>query len=313
MIRYEELKEEAAKIGFDLCGITPARHLVAHEQRFREWLLASEGEPLAYLTRNISKRFDPTLLYEGAQSVIVCAISYKNGISAGYPAGCRTKIASYACNQDYHRTIKTLLWELLKRLQQQTPTLHGRVFVDSAPLAEKSLAVEAGLGWIGRNSLLINPTLGSFLHLGEVVIDHAADRYDSPYTEDGCGACRRCIEQCPTAALGDKNRLVAINRCIACRTIEQEIDTGGSLDGWLFGCDACQQRCPYNRNAPAARNPFMQPLFDPKTLDRTAWEEMDERSFTERFGATPMSRSGLRRIQQTLRQQKAYETDRNTL
>lgn len=302
MIHHDEIHAWAEEAGFDGCGITPATRLVEAQQRFDRWLTAGHHASLDYLTRHADKRFDPSLLIEGARSVVVCAVSYKNTISEGYPASSRTKVASYACNRDYHHTFKAMLQALLARIRAAHPEVTGRAFVDTAPLAEKSLAVEAGLGWIGRNSLLISPRWGSFLHLGELVLTTEADRYDRPFGEGRCGTCRACIEHCPTGAILDGERMIDASRCIACHTIERQPDHAINLDGWIFGCDACQQPCPYNRHAPHHRNSQFDPLFDPRAWDAEAWQQLDDAAFAEHFGSTPLVRAGLERIRENSKQ-----------
>lgn len=306
MLSNEAIKEAAAAVGFDLCGLTPCRHLAENEARFRAWLAEGYHSSLAYLERNTEKRFDPSRLVERARTVVVCAVSYKSGISEGYPEGHATKIASYACNRDYHETIKGMLRELFARIREEAPQVEGRPFVDSAPLCEKQLAVEAGLGWIGRQSLLITPTHGSFVLLGELVLTEEADRYDTPFAGARCGSCRACVERCPTGAILE-GRMIDTSRCISCHTIEREPDTTIDLDGWIFGCDLCQQACPYNRRAPHHRHPAFDPLFDPRTMDAEAWEALDEAAFAERFGGTPLTRSGLQRIRQNIRRAPVRE------
>ena len=163
MLQNLSIKKLAARAGFDLCGVTPARPLDDSEAHFREWLRAGRHATLGYLERNLDKRFDPSRLVEGARSVVVCAVGYKNHRSEGYPAGCRTRVASYACTRDYHVTLRGMLQSMLAELQRENPGLTGRAFVDSAPLLEKRLAVEAGLGWIGRQSLLVTPQFGTYV------------------------------------------------------------------------------------------------------------------------------------------------------
>lgn len=301
MIARKILLETAAAIGFDRCGAASVRHLASGEERFRRWLDEGHHSSLDYLARNIEKRFDPAKLVEGARSVIVCAVSYKNAISEGYADDARAKIASYACNRDYHTTLKEMLWELLGGLKEHYPSIEGRAFVDSAPVAEKAWAVEAGLGWIGRQSLLVTPEYGSFIHLGELILNEAVDCYDKPYEGVGCGTCRRCIEACPTGAILADRPAIDTARCIACHTIEREPDTEIDLDGWIFGCDRCQQSCPYNHRAPMHRHAAFDPLFDPRTLTPEAWYAMSEEEFHDRFAQTPMTRSGLARIKKSIR------------
>lgn len=303
MLDQRNIKRLAAQAGFDLCGVAPCRHLAANEARFRRWLGQGYQSSLAYLERHTEKRFDPARLVEGARTAVVCAVAYKNRTSDGYPATCRTKIASYACTTDYHTTIRNMLRGMLQALKAAYPGLEGRAFVDTAPLAEKQLAVEAGLGWIGRQSLLVTPQFGSFVLLGELLLNDETDAYDTPFEGSRCGSCRACIEHCPTGAILDE-RMIDTGRCIACHTIEREPDTGIDLDGWIFGCDACQSCCPYNRRAPQHRNPAFDTLFDPAELGAEAWRALDERQFTDRFGTTPLTRSGLERIRGNIRDKR---------
>ena len=300
MIPSESIKKWATAVGFDLCGITPAAPLPWAEQAFRRWIAHGAQGPLDYLTRHTEKRFHAARLVDQARTVIVCAVSYKSPISEGYPPEHRAKIASYACNRDYHTTIKQMLLQLLQTIQQHYPTVTGRAFVDAVPLSEKSYAVAAGLGWIGRNSLLITPQYGSFIHLAELIINEEVDPYDQPFTESRCGSCRACIEHCPTGAIGEE-RTIDARHCIACRTIERA-DSSDEIDlhGWIFGCDSCQQACPYNQHAPLHRNPAFDPLVDPHSMTAEEWLLLNEEQFQARFGATPMPRAGLRRIQESI-------------
>ena len=300
MLDHRNIKRLAAGEGFDLCGIAPCRHLAENEARFREWLAAGYQSSLDYLERNADKRFDPRRLVERARTAVVCAVAYKNRASEGYPPGCRTRIASYACAADYHTTIRDRLRRMRAALKAAHPALEGRAFVDTAPLCEKQLAVEAGLGWIGRQSLLVTPQYGSFVLLGELILTDEADAYDAPFEGEGCGRCRRCLESCPTGALV-RSRMLATGRCIASHTIEKEPGTEVDLHGWIFGCDACQSCCPHNLRAPLHRDPAFDPLFDPLAMDEAAWLALDEARFGELFGRTPLTRSGLRRIQRNIR------------
>ena len=286
----------AREVGFDVVGVVPAVALVEEAQRFEEWLSEGHHSTLSYLERNREKRFDASKLVEGARSVVVCGVSYLSEYSRGYSEGWRTKIASYALNRDYHLTIKEMLVALAERLKQQSPQLKFRVFTDSAPLAEKSYARRAGLGWIGRNSLLVTPEYGSMLLLGELVINEDVDEYDSPQEFVGCGECRRCVEACPNGAISE-DRYIDTRRCISCRTIEH-IAEGETidLDGWIFGCDACQSVCPYNQRAKLHTNPNFDPIVNPLSLDSDAWNCMTEEEFSALAATTPMTRAGLERI-----------------
>lgn len=279
MFNLECIKGVAHEVGFDLCGVAKY-HVFEEDKAFLvEWIEQGYASSLDYLKRNIDCRADANRLVEGAKSVVVCAVSYKNMVSDGYPADHQAKVASYACTTDYHTTIKQMLFELCERLKEVNPDFSARCFVDSAPIFEKRYAVEAGLGWIGRQSLLVTPEYGSFVLLGEIVMTAECDQYDTPYEGIGCGECRRCVEACPNGAI--KERHIDTSRCISCATIECRADEGiCDTHGWIFGCDECQTICPYNRKAPYFRNPKFTPLFNPieKTPER------------EEFVTTPMVR-----------------------
>ncbi len=279
MFTKTQIKQFASEVGFDLCGIAQYRHFKDDKAFLEGWVQREYASSLDYLKRNVECRADARRLVEGAKSVIVCAVAYKNKVSDGYPANHRAKVASYACTTDYHITIKQMLFELCAKLKEVDPDFSARCFVDSAPIFEKRYAVEAGLGWIGRQSLLVTPEYGSFVLLGEVVMTAECDEYDKPYEGAGCGECHRCVDACPNGAV--KERHIDTASCISCATVERRSDEGGcDTHGWIFGCDECQTVCPYNRKAPYFRNPKFAPLFDPI-------EKMPER---EEFIATPMVR-----------------------
>ena len=300
MITKNFIINRAKKVGFDLVGVVPAEALVEQRKCFEEWLLAGNHSTLSYLERNIDKRFDVQLLVENSHSVIVCGVSYLSPYSRGYDEGFGTKIASYALNDDYHLTIKSMLAELAEELKREHSELKYRAFVDSAPVAEKSLAVRAGFGWIGRQSLVVNPKFGTMFHLGELVISDVVDEYDTPMEGVGCGSCRRCVEACPNQAILE-SRLVDTRRCISCRTIEREgCNDNISLDGWIFGCDACQSVCPFNQHAPLHSNPKFDPRINPYELTAERWSAMTEEEFEATASTTPMTRSGLQRIKGNL-------------
>jgi len=216
-------------------------------------------------------------------------------------------VASYARSGDYHVAVKEMLYETAARLGLKEDGTGFRAFTDTAPLLEKRLACEAGLGFIGRNTLLVSPRYGSFLLLGELVVDVPVDIYDRPYEGIGCGACRRCVEHCPAGALTGEG--LDARRCISRLTVEPHPERvpalaqriGASTAGWIFGCDDCQNVCPYNLRAPFFANPRFRPLFSPADMPACRWLEMTQAEFDARFGATPMARSGLARIKELLR------------
>lgn len=293
MVSRVDIKRVASDVGFDLCGVARCRRFDDDESFFNRWVESGCASSLEYLRRNGDKRFDVTRLVEGAGCVVVCAVGYRNRAGDGYPEGFDTKVASYACMEDYHTTIRSMLRSLLERLREKYPSLRGRVFTDSAPLLEKRYAVEAGLGWIGRQSLLVTPRFGTYVLLGEAVLCDECDSYDEPVRGAGCGTCRRCVDACPNGAV--RERHIDTSLCISCATVER----GNGLEnlhGWIFGCDECQSCCPYNRSAPYCAKPAFAPLFDPLEMDSERWMSMTEDEFEKRFAPTPLSRSGLERI-----------------
>lgn len=294
----------AKEVGFDIVGVVPAMALAEEERRFGGWLAEGHHSTLSYLERNVEKRFDASKLVEGARSVVVCGVAYLSEYSRGYPEGWPTKIASYALNRDYHLTIKEMLAALAERLKAHSPQMRFRAFTDSAPLAEKSYACRAGLGWIGRNSLLVTPDYGSMLLLGELVIDEDVDEYDTVKEYVGCGECRRCVETCPNGAIAE-GRYIDTRRCISCRTVEPMAEGAAiNLDGWIFGCDACQSVCPYNQRAPLHSNPHFDPIVNPLRLDAEAWLTMTDEEFSAVAGTTPMTRAGVARIRGNVKSEK---------
>jgi epoxyqueuosine reductase len=292
------IKKMASQAGFDLCGVARCENLSLNADALNVWLEKGYNSSLEYMERNADKRCDARLLVEGGKSVIVCAVSYNSAISGEYDKDDRCKIASYACNTDYHKTIKKMLKQLFDAIKAEHPTLGGRAFVDSAPIFEKQYAVNAGLGWIGRQSLLVTPEYGSYVLLGELIIDAEVDEYDSPIA-GGCGKCRRCMDACPNGAIVEP-MVVDTSRCISCHTIEQQPSAEINLHGWIFGCDECQNCCPYNKKALQHNSPLFDPLFDPRKITAEEWATMSEEVFQSRFGSTPLKRCGLERIQKNI-------------
>lgn len=303
MFNLSQIKELAQEVGFDLCGVAQYRRFEENRAFLERWIEWGYASSLDYLKRNIDCRADANMLVEGAKSVVVCAVSYKNAISEGYPDNHSAKVASYACTTDYHTTIKQMLFEMCRQLKAMSPNLSARCFVDSAPIFEKRYAVEAGLGWIGRQSLLVTPEYGTFVLLGEIVMTEELDEYDKPLESVGCGECRRCVDACPNGAV--KERHIDTARCISCATIERcgegmQCD----LNGWIFGCDECQTVCPYNRKARQYTNFKFAPQFNPVEMTPTAWLSLSEEEFSEKFGSTPLERAGLERLKRNLSSSK---------
>ena len=295
IIEAKHIKNIAINAGFDICGITMCQSFPTNRAAFDNWLKEGYDSSLHYMRNNIDMRFDVGQMVEGARSVVVCGVSYKSEISGGYIAADKCKIASYACNRDYHKTLKKMLKAMLRELQTTYPSLEARAFVDSAPILEKQYAVEAGLGWIGRQSLLVTPEYGTYVLLGELVLNAEVDEYDKPLERVGCGECRRCIDACPTGAIV-KPMTIDTSRCISCHTIEAQPNSNINLNGWIFGCDECQNCCPYNKIAKPHNSTYFDPLFDPRTISSKMWLTMNEQEFCDKFGSTPLKRSSLKRI-----------------
>jgi epoxyqueuosine reductase len=246
MLSRRLIAEYSSEAGFSLCGVARARILTEYGDRFAAGLAASGAAALGYLVRDPGRRLDPSLLLPGARTVVVCALAYDGLAAVETPAG---RVSSHRAGGDYQPRIKAMLGGLLERLRVSSPGLRGKICCDTSPILEKAWAVEAGLGWIGRNSLLIHPSLGSFLLLGELILDAECDLYDRPLTGVGCGGCRRCVDACPSGALvtdGVGVASVDTGRCISARTIEAGRKGGAiePLNGWIWGCDECQTVCP---------------------------------------------------------------------
>ena len=301
MIEAKYIKELVKTEGFDLCGITVCRHLTLNEEAFERWLAMGYDSSLGYMRNYLDRRFNVAKLVEGARTVVVCAVAYDGEIvsKSSDTATSHPKIASYACRRDYHKVIRKALLSVLRQLRERYPQLQGRAFVDSAPLVEKQLAVDAGLGWIGRQSLLVTPQYGSYVLLGELVLTEEVDVYDTPMQTVGCGECHRCVETCPTGAIVD-DMVINTARCISCHTVEVTPSDAVDLHGWVFGCDECQRCCPYNRSAAQAQGVLLQRNFSPEDISAEEWLAMSEEDFLQRFGQTPLKRAGLKKIQSNI-------------
>lgn len=250
-------KTLALEAGFDLVGVSPCAPS-SPGSYYKRWLAAGHAGPLAYLHRHVEQRCNPQLLLPGARSVICVALNYYRGLDPEPdepPA--RGRVARYARGCDYHQVVRGMLGRVIRELRRRLARpFEYRVFVDTGPVLERELAAAAGLGWIGRNTMLVHPRLGSYLVLGEVLTTLELET-DRPMP-GRCGQCRRCLEACPTGALIAPYRLDA-GRCISCLTIEQRgrlpEDFHAAVGRWVFGCDVCQEVCPYNRRAPVATQP----------------------------------------------------------
>lgn len=270
-----QIKRWAGEVGFDLVGIAPAGP-VAHGDFLREWLGRGCHGRMQYMERNLEKRIDPTRLLPGGRSIICAALSYFRPESALEVSIDAARVARYAWGFDYHEVVRAKLKQLAKRISAGAGGVQLRCFVDTAPLLEKAHAARAGLGWIGKNTLLVNAEFGSWLVLGEIVTDLELD-YDEP-VESGCGDCRRCLDACPTEALVGPYSLDA-RRCISYLTVESRrevpVELAAKMGGRLFGCDACQESCPCNEQPKTGKTSELAPQA---SWARPCWAELEQLS-----------------------------------
>ncbi|PAW94489.1 tRNA epoxyqueuosine(34) reductase QueG [Mucilaginibacter sp. MD40] len=296
---YSQLiKKAAAELGFLFCGISPAGFLEDEAPRLENWLKKGMHGEMKYMENYFDKRLDPRLLVDGAKSVISLGLNYYTNQKAEDPLA--PKISKYAYGADYHGVIKDKLKLLLQTINEQIGEVGGRAFVDSAPVLDKAWAKKAGLGWIGKNANLISKKRGSFFFLAELIVDIEL-AYDVAPTADHCGDCTRCIDACPTQAIVGPY-IVDGSRCISYLTIElkNEIpqEFKGKMDNWMFGCDVCQDVCPWNRFSVLHQEPAFKPNADLLGLKQQEWEELTTDVFQKVFKNSAVKRTkyyGLKR------------------
>lgn len=292
------IKKEAERLGFLSCGISKAEFLEDEAPRLESWLKNNYQGELYYMENNFDKRLDPRLLVDEAKSVI--SLSYNYFTEEKQQDSSAPKLSKYAYGTDYHFVIKDKLKELLLFIQEHIGEVSGRAFVDSAPVLDKAWAERAGLGWIGKHSLLLSKQKGSFFFLSELIIDLDLE-YDSRIQTDHCGSCTKCIDACPTDALLD-NKTVDASKCISYLTIElkESIPSSfsGKMDNWMFGCDICQDVCPWNRFSIQHQEPLFNPHPDLLGMTKQDWEEITEDTFKKIFKKSAVKRTkyaGLKR------------------
>ncbi|WP_164905454.1 tRNA epoxyqueuosine(34) reductase QueG [Flavobacterium sufflavum] len=283
------IKSEAKRLGFLSCGISKAGFLEEEAPRLENWLNKNYNGQMAYMENNFDKRLNPTLLVDDAKSVVSLLLNYypeKEQILDSY------KISKYAYGKDYHFVIKEKLKELLFSIQETIGEVSGRVFVDSAPVLDKAWAAKSGLGWIGKNSNLLTQKVGSFYFIAELIIDLDLE-YDNP-TTDHCGSCTACIDACPTKAIVAPY-IVDGSKCISYFTIELKenipAEMKGHFDDWVFGCDTCQDVCPWNRFSKSHNEPLFNPNPALLSMTKKDWEEMTEETFKIVFKDSPVKRT----------------------
>lgn len=294
------IKIHAKRLGFISCGIAKADFLEEEAPRLEEWLQNGFHGEMQYMENHFDKRLDPRLLVEGAKSVISLSYNYfpeETQKEGGY------KLAKYAYGEDYHHVIKNKLFELLSCIREEIGEVDGRCFVDSAPVMERAWAERAGLGWNGKHTLLIQKQQGSFFFLAELIIDLEL-AYDDPFTTDHCGKCTRCIDACPTEAILPNNQIDG-SKCISYLTIELKdnipIQFKDQMEDWMFGCDICQDVCPWNRFS----KPHNEPLFQPKEslldMKKGDWKELTEETFRKVFKKSAVKRAKYKGLTDNIR------------
>ena len=297
-MNYSQLiKQKAEKFGFQSCGISKAEFLEEEAPRLEAWLNKGYHGEMKYMENHFDKRLNPTLLVDGAKSVISLSYNYFSKVKIDEINN--FKISKYAYGEDYHEVIKDILKEMVAELQEEIGEFGFRVFVDSAPVLEKAWARKSGLGWVGKNANLITKKHGSFYFLAEIICDLELE-YDLAVT-DHCGSCRACIDACPTQAIVS-DRIVDGSKCISYATIELKNQIpdyfNGKMDDWIFGCDVCQDVCPWNRfSAPTLQEKFA-PNFQKLNFRKNEWKELTQELFSEIFKKSAVKRtkfSGLMR------------------
>jgi epoxyqueuosine reductase len=300
----EQIKQYALSLGFDACGICKAERVdTKTENAYMQWLSKNGNADMDYLARNIEKRFDPRLLVKGAKSIICVALNYfpHEMLPENVP-----QFAYYAYGEDYHDVVKAKLKQLFDFIKQRFPEASGRYFSDSAPVLEQYWAAHAGIGFVGKNGLLIIPRKGSYFFLGELIIDIELE-YDVPISQN-CGNCCRCLNTCPTNAI-KKPYFLDANKCISYQTIENKGEVTVLLHNNVYGCDICQKSCPFNRFAAPHRTKEFIPSEMFLSLDFEKLNTMNEEIFREVFRKSAVKRMKFEGLKRNLLRLKGYKTE----
>lgn len=295
------VKEIATQSGFDYCGIARAVPLDEDARRLEQWLSKGMNGEMKYMENYFELRVNPQKLVPGARSVITLLLNYYPAVQ---PRQTDNKISRYALGEDYHTVIRTKLNHFLACIKEKLGDMNGRGFVDSAPVLERSWAQRSGLGWIGKNGNLINKGSGSFFFIATLITDIALE-YDDPLAKDYCGSCTRCIDACPTGAILD-DKVVNGSQCISYYTIELKDmlipeAMKGKFDNWLFGCDVCQEVCPWNRFSSPTHETAFSPIPEILNFSTQDWEELTEENFKKIFRHSPIRRAKFSGIKRNLR------------
>lgn len=299
--RTHIIKQIAAELGFDFCGIAKAVKLDEDARRLEAWLNKGMHGDMHYMEKYFELRVDPTQLVPGAKSVITLLKNYYPEAKQNIEA---PKISKYAYGNDYHEIIKEKLNLFFDKLNDTFGEIHGRGFVDSAPVLERTWAQKTGLGWIGKNGMLINKGSGSFFFIASLIIDWELE-YDLPMAKDFCGSCTRCIDACPTEAILPE-KVINGSKCISYFTIELKDllipdQMRPKFDNWMFGCDICQDVCPWNRFSKPTSDPAFKPIFEILNFSEKEWNDLSEESFRAIFKHSPIKRSKYKGIMRNLK------------
>ncbi|MES2891853.1 MAG: tRNA epoxyqueuosine(34) reductase QueG [Bacteroidota bacterium] len=295
------IKELARRYGFDFCGIAKAVKLEDDARRLENWLNKGMHGKMQYMENHFDLRIDPVKLVPGARSIITLLLNYAP--SEQQPADA-PKIARYAFGNDYHEVIREKLNGILAEIRATIGEVHGRGFVDSAPVLERSWAQRTGLGWVGKNGNLLNKEAGSYFFIATLIVDLELE-YDDPFAGDFCGTCTRCIDNCPTDAILP-GKVVDGSKCISYFTIELKdalMPAGmkNQFDNWMFGCDVCQEVCPWNRFSKPTTEIKFSPLPAILNFTTSDWEDLTEEQFKIIFKNSPLKRSKFAGIKRNLR------------
>lgn len=295
------IRESSEELGFDLCGIAPSGILSEQGRILKEWCASGMHGDMDYLCRDIEKRTNPEYMVAGSKSVIVTGLGYYTQEKQSGKG--KAVLSRYVYGHDYHDVIKAKLNKILYRIKSFDPLINGRTFVDSAPLPEKAWACEAGLGWQGRNSIVINKTIGSFFFIGIILIDAELD-YDKPAKVDNCGTCRLCVSACPTGAI-NANRTIDARKCIAYLTIESRgpipDELALKMEGRIFGCDRCQEVCPWNRDIKTHKTPEFEINSELESMTRGEWLALTQERFDSLFRKSAVKRTTYEKLMRNIR------------
>lgn len=292
------LKNKALDLGFSFCGVSKAQKLEKEARNLESWLQKNAHGKMSYMENHFEKRVDPRQLVPGAKSVISLLFNYfpKEDL-----AQTKYKIAKYAYGQDYHLVLKEKMASLIHDLEEEFGEFNGRIFTDSAPVMERQWAAKSGLGWLGKNTLLINKNQGSYFFIANIICDWEFE-YDSPI-KDYCGTCTACIDECPTDAIHPSGYLEA-NKCISYLTIElkDEIpkEFSGKMGNWMFGCDICQEVCPWNRFSKPHNEPKFVPNEHIKGMKDKDWEEITQDVFSKIFTKSAVKRTKIKGLKRNI-------------